>query len=278
MAGDIAGTTIPLTGIYKQQQAQAEQAYQEALAQINQQSGQTLQSFGFKGNFDPTSGVLKGYEMDPGNPFGSVQQLRRSFGAQRENTKESVYARGLDPYSGLGARQGQSEREDFDFASVQMGRSFLDAWAGNTQARTDARQVLSSQMLAAQQGAIEQSMQERMYKQAESQFQQQLAQSQQQFDASQQMQQQQFAQQMAMSQQQASGGGGYGDPMYDPYAGMQPETQPDYGGLPTITSYEAQVMQQYGPMKGKNRPDWVKEIFQANPGFLSGAQQYVLIG
>jgi hypothetical protein len=81
---------------------------------------------------------------------------------------------------------------------------------------------------------------------------------------------QSMAQAAAQAQQAQSfdqGGGG------DPGGGQVANTV----GPATISQYDAQVMQEWGPRQSTARPQWVKDIFAAHPGFLTGATPYRIV-
>lgn len=266
MADKPTGSSIPLTGIYLEQQNLAEKAYQDALSEINRKRGEMLRLYGYTGKYDD-KGNLTNSSLDPNNPYGSYQQLGRAEVADRDSARDAAYDRGLDPTSGLGSRPVRDVRQSYDQGRYDLLTGMLESTYGLTNEQTGAQQQLAQAMLQAKMGAIEESKQERLYTQAQKQFQAQMSQNDAQFQQQMAAQNQANQMQYDLAQQQMAQ-----VPATDPFAMMDP-----YAGMATISSYDASVMQQYGSTKGSNRPEWVKAIFQAHPGFLNGSQQYVII-
>lgn len=159
-----SSSPIPLaTGDYATAAATANAAYQQALASINNQRQQALQSFGYTGQIDPTTGQLTNMAVDPHNPYGQYQQmLAQGAGDQRAVLANSM-ARGLG--SVTGARGGGLAAQDltnaklaFGANSANLGQSLMgtlgDLTSQQSQAQTDMNNALWNAELASAQNAI----------------------------------------------------------------------------------------------------------------------------
>lgn len=79
------GGQIPGQGIYLQQQAQAEQAYQASLADIAHRKSNTIRDYGF--NADGT--------VDAHNNYGQIQNMWRGQGQQTDASNLGLLGRGI---------------------------------------------------------------------------------------------------------------------------------------------------------------------------------------
>lgn len=86
--------------------AQAQDAYNRALARFNNQRTGLLRQYGYLGDIDPKTGMVKNVRVDTGNSFGQLQQLLHNAALEDEAAVNSAQDRGL--VGGL-AHQGESE-------------------------------------------------------------------------------------------------------------------------------------------------------------------------
>lgn len=89
-----AYSTAPFSGQYAQIQAQAEQAYQQALANIASQRASLLQQYGYSSDGS----------IDPSNPYGLYQQGQRQY--QEQDAQLKAAANESQLVSGLNATFG----------------------------------------------------------------------------------------------------------------------------------------------------------------------------
>lgn len=157
------GSNIPLTGVYKEQQAQAQQAYNDALASINQKQGETMRTYGYTGDFDPLTGAVTNQQFDASNPYGLIQQSMNQFNTGDRQLKEDAYARGLSGESGLGSQDRGLLQDAFAGQQVEMGRGYLSQLQGVNQDRMSAKSQLAESMLQAQMNSINASIQNQLY-------------------------------------------------------------------------------------------------------------------
>lgn len=118
-------TAIPGSALYAQAALAANTAYQKALAQLNQQRTGTLRTYGYLGDIDPKTGVLKNVRVDPNNPYGEFQQLLRSSALNSESAVNDAVARGI--HGGLAHQAERQVQFDHGAASAQLGQSMTDA-------------------------------------------------------------------------------------------------------------------------------------------------------
>lgn len=153
------GTNIPNSPQYTQAALLAKTAYQNALARINQRRGSLLRQYGYTGEFDPTTGVLKGMKVDAHNPYGLYQQMLRSNAIAGDQGRENLADRGIAVNSGLGGQMEDNLKWDFGRDSSQLGQSLNDAITGfqdeQTQAKFDMDSALYEAQLAAARDAID---------------------------------------------------------------------------------------------------------------------------
>jgi hypothetical protein len=86
--------------------AQAQDAYNRALARFNNQRTGLLRQYGYLGDVDPKTGMVKNIRVDTGNSFGQLQQLLHNAALEDESAVNAAEDRGV--FGGL-AHQGESE-------------------------------------------------------------------------------------------------------------------------------------------------------------------------
>lgn len=99
-------TNIPGSPGYLQAELLAKQAYQQALARINAQRSGTLRQYGYVGDIDPVTGMLRHLHVDPHNPYGQYQSMLGNQAQEDQSAQEDALARGL--HGGL-ANQMQTQ-------------------------------------------------------------------------------------------------------------------------------------------------------------------------
>lgn len=153
----IPGVVIPNSPIYMEAALQAKTAYQNALAQINQQRQSTLQQYGYMGSVDPNSGTISGVKVDPNNPYGLYEEMLSKHAAAQNQAIASAEARGLG-HGGLAAQGITADHRSFGADSAQLGDNLMNTLEGfqsqQTQAQTTMNDALWQAELAAAQQAI----------------------------------------------------------------------------------------------------------------------------
>src|SRR5581483_7794411 len=159
------GSPIPLaSGDYASAAATANEAYQNALASINSQRQQALQSFGYTGTIDPSTGQLTNMQVDSHNPYGQFQQMLGQGAADQQAVLANSASRGLG--SVLGARGGGLAAQDLSNAktafggnSAALGENLTGTLSDLTDQQTQAHDAMNNALwqaeLAAAQNAIQ---------------------------------------------------------------------------------------------------------------------------
>jgi hypothetical protein len=150
-------TPIPGADIYAQAELAAKTGYQNAVARLNQQRGDTLQQFGYLGDVDPTNGTVGNLRVDPNNPYGTYQQLLRGSAQAGQAAHDNAAGRGIG--GGLAA-QGETEAKyGFGQGSFQLGTGLQNSLHGydsaQTQAQTDEQNQIMGSKLSALQAALQ---------------------------------------------------------------------------------------------------------------------------
>jgi hypothetical protein len=156
---------IPLaSGDYATAAATANAAYQSALSQINNQRQQALQSFGYSGTIDPTTGQLTNMQVDPHNPYGQYQQMLGQGAADQQAVQANSMARGLGSVSGargggLAAQDLSNAKLAFGGQSAALGENLMGTLGGLTSQQQDAQNTMNNALwqaeLASAQNAIQ---------------------------------------------------------------------------------------------------------------------------
>jgi hypothetical protein len=115
---------FPLAGVYAAQQADAMKAWQESIAAINEQKGQLLSKAGYR----------EDYTVDPSNPYGAIQGVRKQYDDQRQDlsTQKTNFLRdygatstgGYDP-TGDGVLQRSKSDHEQVLSRIAEARSQL---------------------------------------------------------------------------------------------------------------------------------------------------------
>lgn len=119
---------IPGADTYATAALNAKTAYQNALTRINSKRQDTLRTYGYLGDIDPTSGTLSNLRVDPYNKFGGLQQMLRSNADEVDQARMAAEERGL--HGGLAHKALSDARYDFGNASQQLGSSLSGTLGG----------------------------------------------------------------------------------------------------------------------------------------------------
>lgn len=162
---------IPGTG-YASAAATANAAYQQALAQINGQRQQAMQSFGYRGTIDPTTGQLTDMQVDPNNPYGQYQQMLGQGATDQAGVRSAAAARGLG--SVTGARGGGLAAQDlaaaklaFGGQSAALGQNLMSTLSGLTTQQNDAQNTMNNALWQAEQDAASKAIQDQAFNPAD---------------------------------------------------------------------------------------------------------------
>jgi hypothetical protein len=121
MPGGVApqpqGGGLPNAGIYAQKQALAEQAYQQAIAQINQKKSRTLRDYGF----------LESGQVDPNNQYGAYQMMSRNQAQAADTTEMQARSRGFAGVGGLAGRRLSNLNFEHGAERYKMQAGYSDA-------------------------------------------------------------------------------------------------------------------------------------------------------
>lgn len=135
---------VPGEGIYQQQQALAQKAYQDAIANLQANRSGIYRQNGF----------LDNGQVDPNNTLGLYQQDRNAYAHDLEDASESAHGRGLGG-SGLGAQISEAPRYQHEVQSAELMRQYLAALSDNTGQQTGAANTLQASLLSARQQQIQ---------------------------------------------------------------------------------------------------------------------------
>lgn len=151
--GDLINSPIPDTSGYESADVLAMNAYNNALAQINQQRLATLQQFGYKGTIDPATGTITGLGVDPNNPYGNLQQLLGTSADQSMQDAASNLARGL--HGGLANQAVTADKNVFGGQSSQLGTDLENQLEGFQNDQSNAAYTRDNALWQAEQTAAE---------------------------------------------------------------------------------------------------------------------------
>lgn len=156
------GDLIPNSPIYMTADAQATAAYQNALAQINQNRQATLQQYGYMGTIDPHSGTISKLGTDPNNQYGEYQAMLNTHAANQETALANAAARGLGT-GGLGAQGVTADHRSFGADSAQLGANLMNALMGFQSQQTQAQTTMDDTLWQAELAAAQQAILNQMY-------------------------------------------------------------------------------------------------------------------
>jgi hypothetical protein len=161
-----SASPIPLdTGDYATAAATANAAYQSALSSINGQRQQALQSFGYQGQIDPTTGQLTNMQVDPHNPYGQYQQMLSQGATDQAGVRAGAMSRGLGAVTGargggLAAQDLANAKLAFGGQSAALGENLMSTLGNLSSQQQDAQTTENNALwnaeLASAQNAIQQ--------------------------------------------------------------------------------------------------------------------------
>jgi hypothetical protein len=141
---------------YAQSDLDANTAYKNTLARLNQQRVGTLQQYGYQGDVDPTNGTITNMRVDPNNPYGNLQAMLRSQAEQHQTDLFASEDRGL--HGGL-ANQAQSQDKYNDGQqSASLGSALTDAMGGFQDQQNSAAYDRDAALAQAEQASAEQAI------------------------------------------------------------------------------------------------------------------------
>ena len=156
-------TPIPGVPQYGQAALAAKTAYQNALARLNQQRGSTLRQYGFQGDIDQETGVVKNVRTDPSNQYGQFQQLNRSQAQRDEQARWAGVERGLGAGGGLAAQLRNDVRYDFGREDSELGQGLTESLAGFQDQQNQAAYSRDQALYQAELEAARMAIQEQMF-------------------------------------------------------------------------------------------------------------------
>lgn len=130
---------IPGASVMGQQVAAGLAEYKKALARLNQNRTGTLTQYGYAGEIDPETGVLKNMRVDSSNPFGVYQGMRRNNAFQYSDLRDQRMERGLGA-KGLGAQGMDRARYEWGAADTAMAQALTGTLSGFDQQQQGAWQ------------------------------------------------------------------------------------------------------------------------------------------
>jgi hypothetical protein len=128
--GDTTGIStnspIPMSGPYLMAQAQAQAAYQAALAATNAKRGQLWKQYGFTGDINAKTGGFSHLRVDPYSMYGQLQQMHQAQGHEFDQAFQNADNRDIG-HIGLGAQDVSALRYAHGAQDTQFGNQFLGA-------------------------------------------------------------------------------------------------------------------------------------------------------
>lgn len=121
-------TNIPGASGYAGAASLATNAYNNALARLNQKRMGTLRSYGYQADVDPTTGVLNNLRVDANNPYGQYQTMLRSHADAAQSAQDEALGRGL--HGGLAHQLEDNTRYGFGADAANLGTSLQDTLTG----------------------------------------------------------------------------------------------------------------------------------------------------
>jgi hypothetical protein len=114
-----AAAPIPGADQYASAEVMANNAYNSALAQLNQNRLNTLTQYGYTGNIDPKTGVLSGVQVDTHSMNGQLQQLLHADALDDQSNQFAAEDRGL--HGGLGNQIADAGRYQHGVDATSLG-------------------------------------------------------------------------------------------------------------------------------------------------------------
>lgn len=121
----------------EQRRVALNQAWSNAIANINQKRGSIWQNYGMTGDTNQDTGEVSNMHIDPNNPYGLIQTTMANQGRELDTANQGAMNRGLMG-EGLGAQQGSMLRNMHGGQNAAMQRDLMDAMRGLTESRQQA--------------------------------------------------------------------------------------------------------------------------------------------
>lgn len=135
----------------------ANNAYNKALAQINQGRLNTLTNYGYTGTVDPKTGVVGGVRVDPHSIYGQLQQMLHTQASEDQNALYAAEDRGL--HGGL-ANQAQTElRYQHGAQDTTLGNQLQGTLSDYQNQQQQAAEARDNALWQAQQAELEAELQ-----------------------------------------------------------------------------------------------------------------------
>lgn len=150
------GSAVPYIGPYAQQQALAQQAYENATAQLAAKRSQTLQQYGYMPTADGSIAV------DPSNPFGQYQQTLLGNQTEADNIENSSHARGFMG-AGLGHQAENAGKTAEQARLFNMSQALASSLANLSSQGQQAQYDLSNANIADQLASIQYAQQNHLF-------------------------------------------------------------------------------------------------------------------
>lgn len=142
---------IPGAAGYAQAEILANNAYNNALASLNQNRLNTLLGYGYTGTVDPKTGGINNVHVDPNAMYGELQQLLHNQAAENQQAMFASEDRGLR--GGL-AHQAQSElRYQHGAQDTQLGTTLASALSGLADQQQSASETRNNALADAENSA-----------------------------------------------------------------------------------------------------------------------------
>lgn len=148
---------IPGADQYASASVSANNAYNNALAQINQNRLNTLTQYGYTGSVDPTSGVVSGVRVDPHSIYGQLQQMLHGAAVEDQNALFAAQDRGL--HGGLAHQAAAENKYQHGAALTGLGNSLQGQLAGFQNQQQSAAETKNAALYQAEQAQLDAEMQ-----------------------------------------------------------------------------------------------------------------------
>lgn len=123
-----------------EQYAAASDAYKKALARYNQQRTGLLQQYGYQGDIDPVTGMVKNIRVDGGNVHGAFQELLGQQAGEDENALYAAEDRGL--HGGLANQAETALKYAHGGQTSQLAQNLLGGLSGLDAQQQDSQSAL----------------------------------------------------------------------------------------------------------------------------------------
>lgn len=119
---------MAINDTYTARRAAAEQAYQNAISQLNQKRGQLFQDTGLTADVGQ-DGSFSNVHADGSNQYGALQKMFQQHGQALDSARETSLGRGIGTH-GLGAQATSRLRYQQGGETAELGQGFLSNLQG----------------------------------------------------------------------------------------------------------------------------------------------------